>query len=177
MTANPPTSPSAERVTHWVHAHGRAVRGYLRALVRHEDEADDLAQEVFRRAWTARDTYQEQGTARSYLLRIADRLVCDRARRMHREVNFDSQTWEMIEPQAETGDPLDLIGQTEAQQQLAEALDRLTPAQRRVLLLRYYGQMPFAEVARTMSCPLNTVLSHCRRGLLTLRKILVESPL
>ena len=96
---------------------------------------------------------------------------------MHREVNFDSQTWEMIEPQAETGDPLDLIGQTEAQQQLAEALDRLTPAQRRVLLLRYYGQMPFAEVARTMSCPLNTVLSHCRRGLLTLRKILVESPL
>lgn len=177
MTANHPADPSAERVTQWVQEHGPAVRGYLRALVRHDAEADDLAQEVFRRAWTARDSYQEQGTARSYLLRIADRLVCDRARRMRREVNLDSQAWESIEPQARTGDPIRWMGHSEAQRQLAEALDQLTPAQRRVLLLRYYGQMSFTEIAHTMNSPLNTVLSHCHRGLRTLRRILVESPL
>ena len=65
----------------WVRDHGRAVRGFLLAMVRRPDVADDLSQEVFCRAWQARSRYREQGNARAYLLRIADRLVCDRGRR------------------------------------------------------------------------------------------------
>jgi RNA polymerase sigma-70 factor, ECF subfamily len=53
-------------------------------------------------------------------------------------------------------------------------LDRLSPPQRRVLLLRYYGQFTFAEIAEMIDCPLNTTLSHCRRGLEALRALLVE---
>jgi DNA-directed RNA polymerase specialized sigma24 family protein len=44
------------------------------------------------------------------------------------------------------------------------------------LLLRYYGQLGFAEIADEIRCPLSTTLSHCRRGLETLRAILVEKP-
>ncbi len=57
---------------------------------------------------------------------------------------------------------------------LTAALDRLSPAQRRVLLLRYFGQLSFADIATTTGLPLSTTLSHCRRGLETLRKLLVE---
>ena len=55
---------------------------------------------------------------------------------------------------------------------MAEALDQLSVPQRRVLLLRYYGDMSFEEIAATLECPLNTALSHCRRGLLALRRLL-----
>jgi DNA-directed RNA polymerase specialized sigma24 family protein len=43
-----------------------------------------------------------------------------------------------------------------------------------VLLLRYYGQFSFAEIAEMTGWPMNTALSHCRRGLEALRKLLVE---
>jgi len=162
------------RFAQWCDEHQRAVRGYLLALVRRIDVADDLTQEVFCRAWRARDRYREQGNGRAYLLRIADRLACDRGRKAGREVNLDEENWKHIEPAGPTDDPLQTMGEAEAAKQLTVALDRLSPTQRRVLLLRYYGQLSFAEIAESVGCPINTALSHCRRGLETLRKIMVE---
>ena len=72
------------RFVDWGREHGAAVRGYLMAMVRRADLADDLTQEVFFKAWQARDRYREQGAARAYLLRIADRLVCDLHRKRKR---------------------------------------------------------------------------------------------
>ncbi len=164
----------AERFTEWVRLHGRAVRGYLLGLVRRSDVADDLAQEVFSRAWQARARYREQGSARAYLLRIADRLACDRGRRHGRETTLDEGTWKAMEPASRAADPSRAAEATEINGQLAAALDQLSPAQQRVLLLRYYGQVSFVEIAEMIGCPLNTTLSHCRRGLQTLRKLLVE---
>jgi RNA polymerase sigma-70 factor (ECF subfamily) len=158
-----------------VREHSRAVRGFLLGLVRRQDVADDLLQEVFQRAWLARGSYQERGRERAYLLRIADRLVCDRGRRMGVEVNVDDVAWQQLEPAEEDEAPLNLLATGETQSELAAALDRLSPPQRRVLLMRYFGDLDFAEIARTMEMPLSTALSHCRRGLLTLRKLLAEN--
>ncbi len=163
-----------ERLTEWGRQHGHAVRGYVLALVRRADLADEITQEVFFRAWQARDRYREQGYARAYLLRIADRLVCDHGRRAGREITVTEESWRQIEPAGRGGEPADDLARTEAAEQLAVALDQLSPLQRRALLLRYYGQLSFAEIAETMDCPLNTTLSHCRRGLMALRKLMVE---
>ena len=175
MVEKPRKTPSGEPFADFGHAHADAVRGYLLAMVRRTDVADELAQEVFLRAWQARRRYCEQGTARAYLLRIADRLVCDRHRRSCREVNLDEQTWTRIEPAGPASDPARPMEQTEAVRQLAAALDELSPVQRRVLLLRYYGELSFAEIAEITECPLSTALSHCHRGLKALRKLLAEN--
>lgn len=161
-------------MTEWVREHGPAVRGYLLGLVRRADEADDLAQEVFCRAWQGRQRYQEQGYARTYLLRIADRLACDRLRRKKPVETLSEEGWRHNEPRSDEGDPVTKAMAVEAAGRLAEALDQLTPVQRRVLLLRFYGQLTFDEIAQTLGCPLSTALSHCRRGLEMLRKQLAE---
>jgi RNA polymerase sigma-70 factor, ECF subfamily len=158
----------------WVRDHGRAVRGFLLAMVRRPDVADDLCQEVFCRAWQARERYREQGSARAYLLRIADRLVCDRGRRSEPQVNLSEDAWKLHEPADPAVEPSRKVAMAEQVERLTAALDRLSPVQRRVLLLRYYGQLSFAEIAAAIDCPLNTALSHCRRGLETLRGLLVE---
>ena len=159
----------------WVRDHGPAIRGYLLAMLRRADDADDLAQEVFCRAWQARGRYQEQGHARSYLLRIADRLVCDRIRRKKPEETLDDEGWRGKEPWSDRGDPAQKAVESEAAQRLRDALGQLTPIQQRVLLLRYYGQLTFEQVAEALNCPLNTALSHCRRGLEMLRRQLAEN--
>jgi len=168
-------SDENERFARWRHQHGPAVRGYLLAIVRRGELADELTQEVFFRAWRARSSYREEGTARAYLLRIADRLACDRGRKAGREINLDEEKWQQIEPPGRDEEPADALARKEAAKQLNAALQALSPPQRRVLLLRYYGQLSFAEIAEIINCPLNTALSHCRRGLLALRKLLVEN--
>ncbi|HEY4310129.1 MAG TPA: RNA polymerase sigma factor [Pirellulales bacterium] len=168
--------PHTERLTEWVRDHARPVRGFLAAMIRDQHAVDDLLQEVFCRAWQARERYAEQGTPRAYLLRIADRLVCDRARVAGRERIITEAHWEQVEPVVADGPPLAALLSTENRQQLAEALEILSDVQRRTLLLRYYGDMEFQEIAQTLGCPTNTVLSHARRGLMALRKLLVENP-
>ena len=163
-----------QRFADWIREHGRVVRGFLLASVRRIDVADELSQEVFCRAWQARASYREQGAARSYLLRIADRLVCDRSRRNGSHVNLDHDGWRQHEPVYAAADPPAAAMLAEENRQLAAALDRLSSPQRRVLLLRYYGQFTFAEIAEMIECPLNTTLSHCHRGLEALRALLVE---
>ena len=177
----PPTDQS-ERFETWGREHAPSVRGYLLAMVRRNDVADDLTQEVFARAWQARSRYREQGAARAYLFRIADRLVIDRARNAGRrnagrEVNLNEESWKQVEPTGDVPEPYQAVANAEAARALNEALDRLSPAQRRVLLMRYFGQLTFAAIAEIVECPLSTVLSHCRRGLKTLRELLVEDNL
>lgn len=175
MPSPAPPAIDSEAVSRWVREHGRSVRGYLLGLVRRPDVADDLLQEVFRRAWQARDRYQEQGHERAWLLRIADNLACDRARRKGKEQTVDEETWRQLEPAGRSPQPDDRLAREESQTELKQALDRLTELQQRVLLLRYYGEMDFAQIAQAVGCPLSTALSHARRGLLALRKIMVEN--
>ena len=157
MTSSSKQDGDDERVIRWVTEHSGAVRGYLIGLVRRTDLAEDLLQEVFRRAWQARERYEEQGSPRAYLLRIADRLACDNGRRRaHREITLDEAAWCEVEPLDRGAMPGDPLIESEAKAALAVALDALSVPQRRVLLLRYYGEMSFEEVAATLACPLNT---------------------
>jgi RNA polymerase sigma-70 factor (ECF subfamily) len=176
MSVEPATSDCRRRLTDWVHQHGLAVRGYLRSLLGRQDLADELSQEVFQRAWVARDRYVDRGQARAYLLTIADRLACDALRRRSPE-SVDDEVWQALEPAADTVDPLETLAMMETGMVLQSALDRLSASQRRVLLLRFYGDLSFQQIAESMGCPLNTVLSHCRRGLLALKRLLVEAAL
>ncbi len=173
MSASYATS-DRQRFGQWFQQHGCAVRGYLWATLRDLDLADDLVQEVFRRAWQARTHYQEHGHARAYLMRIADRLVCDLRRKKRLEVQLDDVAWKLCEPVSTDRDPSERLAYEESCRQLGEALDQLTAAQRRVLLLRFFGQCSFQEIASMMECPLNTVLSHGRRGLIALRGMMAE---
>jgi RNA polymerase sigma-70 factor (ECF subfamily) len=174
MTSPNRQNHDQQRFADWGNEHGTAVWGYLLAMVRRTDVADDLTQEVFCKAWQARDRYREEGNARAYLMRIADRLLIDRGRKSQREITLDAENWERIEPISPAAGPPQSAANAESARQLARALERLSPLQRRVVLLRYYGRLSFAEIAETVDCPLNTALSHCRRGLGALREILVE---
>ena len=177
MAADETGQADSDRLARFFREHGRSVRGYLLGMVRRPDVADDLLQMVFQRAWQARSRYRDEGHERAYLLRIADRLVVDRSRRLGLELTVDETVWREVEPVAADDEPPDELARSETSQLLVAALGRLTPAQKRVLLLRFFGDLTFEEIAATIGCPLGTALSHCRRGLIALRQLLAETTL
>jgi|SRR6185437_5949293 RNA polymerase sigma-70 factor (ECF subfamily) len=168
------TNDERERLTEWVRRHGAAVLGYLTGMVRHRALAEDLLQEVFCRAWQARGRYCDRGRERAYLLRIADRLACDHARRRKRETPLEAAGAEGIEASGRESPPWERMAKVETRRLLAAALDALSEPQRRTLLLRYYGNLEFSEIAELLGSPLSTALSHNRRGLSALRQLLAE---
>lgn len=160
-------------MTRWVHEHGPAVRGFLVAMLRDREFADELLQEVFVRAWESRSRYADVGRERAYLLRIADRLARTSRRRAARVKPLSDETAAGIES-GEDWSPMERLAAAETERRLAAAMEAIPDPQRRTLLLRFYGDLSFAEIADQIGCPLNTVLSHCRRGLLSLRRLLIE---
>src|SRR5262245_51889761 len=118
-----------ERLALWVRVHARAVRGYLLGMVRRLDVADDLLQEVFQRAWRDRERYVDRGYERAFLLKIADRLVIDRSRRLGLEINVDDTVWREVEPAAGLASPLEELTNHETSEELALALTQLSTNQ------------------------------------------------
>ena len=149
------------------------IRRYLQAIVRRQDVTDDLFQEVFLRAAKSLPRYEEQGKAQAYLLRIANRQAKNYFRRHAREVFLHDPHWTNCEPFHEQL-PEQLFHRHENRDRVILAMCQLNDIQRHVLRLRFYQQLDFQAIADLLNCPRNTALSHCRRGLLQLKKILTD---
>lgn len=164
-----------EQITRWTAQFGGLVRGFLMSMVRRADVADDLFQEVFLNAWKGLDMYTEQGDAKAYLMKIAYRVVCNSKRRKSLEVNVDDETWTTVDPVDPGADPAKKAYQTELNATLCAVLDQLSESEKKVLTLRYFSEMKFNEIADLIELPLNTVLSHARRGLAKMRELMQNS--
>lgn len=162
------------RLTEWVRRYADPLRGYLWSLAPEPDRSsvEDLLQEVFLRAWRARADYVELGREKAYLFRIADRILADRRRTAARRFEDAADLDQTPDPSAPT--PVDWLAEGETRRLAVQALEALSDPQRRTLLLRYFGELRFEEIAEILGCPLNTALSHARRGLERLRAILVR---
>ncbi len=168
------------RLESWVARYGVPLRAHLFALVRRNDVADDLLQETFRRAWQAIGRYQEQNNERGWLFRLADRTVADHWRKVGRNAlvsatdyqGGDAEESQTIDRADETAGPLARVIASEERAEALRWLDALSESQRRVLLLRFFGELEFAEIAAHLEVPLGTVLSQAHRGLDRLRTLL-----
>ncbi len=130
--------------------------------------AQDVVQETMLRAWRSPDVRaQTRGSARSWLFTVARRIVVDewRSPRASRELV--------------TGGDVDVAQSDRTDAVLdawlvTEALERLTPEHRAVLVECYYRGRSTVEAARVLGVPEGTVRSRTHDGLRALRLVLQE---
>lgn len=134
-------------------------------------EAEDLVQEclfkVARRWPRVRGMAQPGGYARRILVNLALDAARGRARR---RAELDEA------PLVADGPARDLLVGLETRAELLDALARLTPRQRAVLVLRYFNDLSEAETAEVLGCSPGTVKSNTSRGLARLREVLAPIP-
>jgi RNA polymerase sigma-70 factor (sigma-E family) len=134
-------------------------------------EAEDLVQEclfkIARRWPRVRGMVQPRAYARRILVNLAVDGAHSRARRRG---ELDGA------PAVPGWAAGDLLAGLETRAELLDALARLTPRQRAVLVLRYFNDLTEAQTAEVLGCSPGTVKSNASRGLARLREVLAPIP-
>jgi RNA polymerase sigma-70 factor (ECF subfamily) len=157
-----------------VHEHQRYVYNLALRVVRDENEALDLAQETFVRAWTALPNFKGQSQFRTWLYRIVTNLCYNRLPALRRSLNdLGDDVMEQI-PETDSGfdNPAFVLESDEIRSHLYQAIDALDENYRLLITLRYQNDLSYEEIASTLNLPLGTVKTGLYRAKEQLRSVL-----
>ena len=157
-----------------VQEHQRYVYNLALRVVKDENEALDLAQESFVRAWTALPNFRGGSQFRTWLFRIVTNLCYNRLPGLRRSLNDlgDDVMGNIPETHADFANPSDALESRELRTHLHEAIDALDENYRLLVALRYQNELSYEEIASTLNLPLGTVKTGLFRAKEQLRSTL-----
>jgi RNA polymerase sigma-70 factor (ECF subfamily) len=152
-----------------VRTHEGRLYGLLLSLTGDPEEARDLVQDAFVKAWRRLETFDNVRPLGPWLLAVARSCWKDRCRKAYRRMPHLSIHSDALPPlESADGEPDEHVLGTERAELLWEAYSLLPPRDREVLLLKDIQDLPYEQVARVIGIPRGTVASrvyHARRHL------------
>jgi RNA polymerase sigma-70 factor (ECF subfamily) len=143
-----------------------------------EEDARDVCQETFLRAFRALPGFRGQAKFSSWLYRIALNLCRDWMRRERRApVVQPPENVDLMElaAQAEPSESIeDLIGRRALMRIVEQVMATLPEEQRTAIILKEYHGLTFQEIADLVGCPLSTVKTRLYQGLVVVRRELAK---
>ena len=141
-------------------------------MTRNRDAAHDLAQETFLAAWDHRSDFRGQTGFNSWLYKIAT----------NKTLNYLASPKQVVLPAdeylagavSESDNPENVLVKKEMRQNVLEFMGTLPAQQRIVFNLRFYNNLPFAEIARLTGKAEGTVKTSYREAVRKLRKLAIE---
>ena len=150
----------------------RKIQGAIYRVMGTEEEARDLCQETFLKAYRSLASFKREARFSSWLYQIALNLCRDRMRRRRGRtmISLDAMDDEGASlPGRQEPSPLDLAESGALARTVAEAVNGLPDEQREVIVLKEYQDLTFLEIAEILDVPLSTVKTRLYRGLGQLR--------
>jgi RNA polymerase sigma-70 factor (ECF subfamily) len=163
--------------------HAAGLLAYLRRMLGDPRDAEEVLHETFRRVVTGAGSFDAERRFRPWLFAIAYNLSVDALRKRRRQlgcVSLDVQANDardgqcgILPPLHErvpdgTPDPSETADIEDRRHLVQDAIRQLPPRQRAALILAYYHDMNYPEVAEAMGCSPGTVKTHMSRALHTL---------
>jgi RNA polymerase sigma-70 factor (ECF subfamily) len=161
-----------------VRRYGDSLLGYLTRMTGRREQAEDLFQETFKRVHEKADTFR--GTRiKSWLFAIATNVAIDgmrKSKRLH-VVSLDQkldcndgncQELSAVALSDSSYEPSQKSIVDEQKELVRQALELLPSRQRATLVLAYYQQLSYSEVAQVLGCSIGTVKTQMYRALKTL---------
>lgn len=142
-------------------------------ILRHHEDALDVAQEGFARAYLSIARFRGSAGFYTWLYRILVNLAIDRARARGKESPISPDDPQSATPHAEpTADPGASLEAKEMGEQIARAVATLPVQQRTALTLREVEGFSYREIARVMNCSIGTVMSRLHTARQKLQQML-----
>ncbi len=132
-------------------------------------EASDILNEVFLEVWRSANRYQGRSKPTTWIFGIAYHKVMDRYRKQKPEVLTDPA---LLEQADEGADQAATLSALEEGKHLRHCLDELKPAQRAVMELAFFEDLPYREIAEIVGSPEGTVKTRIFHAKEALRRCL-----
>ena len=151
-----------------------------RRLAPTQEEAEDLVQETFARAFRSWRQYQPGTNLRAWLFRILTNLNIDRGRKVQRTPDIqpmeegDYYLYNRLE-ESGAGEDEDRVVERLSQDSIVEALAAVPHDFRDVVVLVDIGDFSYADAAQILDIPIGTVMSRLHRGRRNLKQALAEA--
>jgi len=148
----------------------RPVLSLIRRMVRQSSQAEDLAQEVFLKAFRALASFDQSRKFSSWLFKIAHNAAIDQLRRRQLDTvpleTPDPSEPDLVSVLPDTGaeTPAGRVQRRDLAKAIEEAVTRLKPIYREVVILRYQEGLAYEEIAEVTGLPLGTVKTHLFRA-------------
>lgn len=162
-----------------IEKHNRRVRDYIRMMVGDSDIAADIAQETFIKAVSVIDEgrYIDKGKFLSWVLRIAHNKTLDyfRSQKSNTSVSESSAGYNVLGTIKYADKSIeDSMISEQIDTDIRALVEMLPEEQREVVMLRYYSDLSFKEIADQTGVSINTALGRMRYALINLRKMIKE---
>lgn len=135
--------------------HRLLVYRYAYQMVRTRDDAEDIVQDVFVKAYKSLDKYRDEAKFTTWLLRITTNLCTDRARMSQRRNALEQQEaagaldWMTV---GSTDDPVENLEQSRRKEVLRRALAALPEHHRAIIVMRDLEEREYSEIADILDC-------------------------
>ena len=147
---------------------------HARYIVKDHQEAYDVVQEVFIKAMREGRIFDDEFKIKAWLFRVTSNLCFNQVRnRKRRGAILDS----MVKPESFSANQIDTVFAGEQREELGAALDLLSDDHKEILVLRYYDDLSYAEIAEVLQVKLGTVMSRLSRARMRLMAVMEESEL
>lgn len=156
------------------------VFSYILHIVKNKDLADDIFQETFVKAIMTikQGRYAENGKFSAWISRIAHNLIIDyyRQEKSENTVSADDDETDLLNRRDLCDDNIeDAMVTAQIHNDVKRIVKALPESQREVLVMRYYRNMSFKEIADATNVSINTALGRMRYAILNMRRIAEEN--
>jgi len=152
---------------------GERLYVHAYCILKDAQEARDVVQEVFIKSMREPRFFEGDFKMQAWLYRVTRNLCFNLVRDRRRRDGILAAV-----PRTEelSADPIEVVFGGERQDEIIQAIGQLTEDHRTILLLRYYEDMSYAEIARALSIKLGTVMSRLSRARDRLLSVLGDDP-
>ena len=168
-----------------VERHQKRVYGMALSMLRDPDDARDVVQDAFIKAYRNLAGFQGDSAFYTWLYRIAMNLCIDRTRRRKRAAPVEFDETVAAEEDGESGlspqrlgfDPARALDDREIRERVMASLEKLSPAHRAIIIMREVDGLSYQEIADTLSISIGTVMSrlfYARKRLQEMLRDLVD---
>lgn len=153
--------------------HQRFVFNLALRTLNDPDEAEDLSQEAFIRAWQALPRFRRKSRFQTWLYRIVVNLCYNRLPKLHKEMmNVDADQADLLVNIKPMDNPSKHLEVEELKAYLHQQIDALPESYRLLISMRYQRDLSYAEISEIVDIPLGTVKTGIFRARQTLRDAL-----
>ena len=165
-----------------IERHSKRVLDYIRMMVKNNEVADDIYQETFIKVVRFIDDgrYTDNGKFLSWVLRIAHNHVIDHFRQAKQQNNLSESDagYDILNMKRFADTTVeDRMVSEQIENDLRKLVDNLPEEQKEVVMMRYFGDLSFKEIAEQTNVSINTALGRMRYALINLRKMIKENQL